>query len=234
VADDESLSEYGEAEREGRGRKRRALRREEDDQERRGLGRRRRADGAGAEPDGVDASPVQRLQRRYGNAALLQLRSSWGAGGAPGWIKEELGVTAETEEDARRAKALTEAAETAEIPSGGSPLAREVREPVERRLGVSLSDVNVVERGDSATKPLEAEAFAAADTAGRHSVVLSSGVDLGSPEGQFTLAHELAHVAQQKKGEADSLEGLGGDESVRNRLEQNADEDAKRLLGGSS
>jgi hypothetical protein len=235
VADDDALAyELELADRERRGRKRRAL--EQDEESERAVGRKRPAAAdASVESAGAE-SPVQRLQRRYGNAGLLQLRStvqrrrSLADGDAPSWIKDELGVTAETEENARQARTAADAAETLQLPGGGSPLARDVREPAERALGVPLGDVNVVERGDSATNPLQAHALAAADESGGHSVVLSSGVDLGSGEGQFTLMHELAHVAQQKKGEADALEGLGGDESVREHLERKADDDAQRLL----
>ena len=235
MADDDALAyELEVADRDRRGRKRRAI--EVDEEAERARGRKRPA-GAETAAESLGAeSPVQRLQRRYGNAGLLQLRSSvqrrrsLADGDAPDWVKAELGVTPETEENARQARTASDATENLQLPGGGSPLSREVREPAERALGVHLGDVNVVEGGDSATTPLQAHAFAAQDESGGHSVVLSSGVDLGSGEGQFTLMHELSHVAQQKKGEADALEGLGGDESVREHLERKADDDAQRLL----
>jgi hypothetical protein len=51
-------------------------------------------------------------------------------------------------------------------------------------------------------------------------------VDLESADGQFTLMHELTHVAQQKRGQSDALDGLGGDESTREALEADADRSA--------
>ena len=234
MTDDDALAyELEVGDRERRGRKRRAL--EQEDEAERGLGRKRPAAEDGATESLAAESPVQRLQRKYGNAGLLELRSavqrrSLAAGDAPDWVKAELGVTPETEDNARQAQAANETVENLQLPGGGNPLSRDVREPAERALGVNLGDVNVVERGDSATTPLQAHAFAAQNDGGGHSVVLSSGVDLKSGEGQFTLMHELAHVAQQKKGEAEALEGLGGDESVREHLERKADDDAQRLL----
>jgi hypothetical protein len=220
-------------ERAPRARKRRALETEEQEQDaaRRPQGR----PDIAAEDQQAPVGRLAQLQRTYGNAGLLQLRAlqrqrTFSGAETPEWLKREAGITPQSEANFREAETATAAVEDLSIPSGGNPLAREAREPAERALGVDLGDVNVVERGDSATTPLQAHAFAAQNEGGGHSVVLSSGVDLKSGEGQFTLMHELAHVAQQKKGEADTLEGLGGDESVREHLERKADDDADRLL----
>jgi hypothetical protein len=220
-------------ERAPRARKRRALETEEQEQDaaRRPQGR----PDIAAEDQPAPVGRLAQLQRTYGNAGLLQLRAlqrqrTFSGAETPEWLKREAGITPQSEANFREAETATAAVEDLSIPSGGNPLAREAREPAERALGVDLGDVNVVERGDSATTPLQAHAFAAQNEGGGHSVVLSSGVDLKSGEGQFTLMHELAHVAQQKKGEADTLEGLGGDESVREHLERKADDDAQRLL----
>jgi len=53
---------------------------------------------------------------------------------------------------------------------------------------------------------------------------------LAPQEGRFTLMHELAHVAQQQRGEATGLSGLGGDEGARAHLEDQADAAAARGL----
>jgi hypothetical protein len=229
----DELFEFEPEERAPRARKRRALETEEQEQDA-ARGPRARPDTA-SEDEHAPVGRVAQLQRAYGNARLLQLRAlqrerTFGGAETPEWMKQEVGITPQSEANFRQAEAASDAVETLSIPSGGTPLARETREPMEKALGVPLGDVNVVERGDSATTPLEAHAFAAQNEGGGHSVVLSSGVDLSSPEGQFTLAHELSHVAQQKRGEADALEGLGGDEAVRERLERKADDDAQHLL----
>jgi hypothetical protein len=229
---DESF-EFELEERAPRGRKRRSLETEEQEQD--AARRPRERPTAAGEDQHAPIGRIAQLQRRYGNAGLLQLRAlqrqrTFSGAETPEWMKQEVGITPQSEANFREAETATTAAEELSVPMGGAPLSREVREPAERAFGVGLGDVNVVERGDSATTPLQAHAFAAQNEGGGHSVVLSSGVDLGSGEGQFTLMHELAHVAQQKKGEADSLEGLGGDESVREQLELKADDDAQRLL----
>ncbi|MEV6954456.1 DUF4157 domain-containing protein [Streptomyces sp. NPDC051183] len=88
-------------------------------------------------------------------------------------------------------------------PTGGAgaPLDSATRAAMEPRLGWDLSQVRVhTGRGaaDSAAA-LGAQAY----TVGRH-IVLGDGVRPGSGAGQRLLAHELAHVAQQARGE-----GLG-------------------------
>ncbi|MFJ3880197.1 DUF4157 domain-containing protein [Streptomyces sp. NPDC090077] len=93
--------------------------------------------------------------------------------------------------------------EPAVSPTGtaGEPLDPATRAAMEPRLGWDLSQVRVhTGRGaaDSAAA-LGARAY----TAGRH-VVLGEGVRPGSEAGRRLLAHELAHVAQQARGE-----GLG-------------------------
>ncbi|MFD9359344.1 DUF4157 domain-containing protein [Streptomyces sp. NPDC060031] len=93
--------------------------------------------------------------------------------------------------------------DSAASPTGtaGAPLDSATRADMEPRLGWDLSQVRVhTGRGaaDSAAA-LGAQAY----TVGRH-IVLGDGVRPGSGAGQRLLAHELAHVAQQARGE-----GLG-------------------------
>lgn len=93
--------------------------------------------------------------------------------------------------------------DAAASPTGtaGAPLDSATRAAMEPRLGWDLSQVRVhTGRGaaDSAAA-LGAQAY----TVGRH-IVLGDGVRPGSGAGQRLLAHELAHVAQQARGE-----GLG-------------------------
>jgi hypothetical protein len=204
-------------------------------------GRRRRS--AAQKPDVPrlyeTASGAARLQQRLGNAGVMQLRRilqraprTFGNEDAPEWIKQELNLDRSGHDWTRDVESGLDAADATLSPTAGTPLDSETRVHAEQSLGVSMEGVNVVQRADSATGPLEAHAFAASDGAGRHSIALSSDVDLGTPDGEFTLMHELAHVAQQKTGQADSLDGLGGDEGARQRLEDDADQRARRLLRG--
>lgn len=181
------------------------------------------------------ASPVQRMQRSLGNARLIQMRRAlqcqqMPAQDAPDWVKSGLNL------DARGTPMSTEVADAAEpgmaALGGGEALPSAVRQRAEKHLGVSLDGVSVAHGADSACKPIQAQAFTADDGGGRHTVALSSDVDLNSQDGQFTLMHELAHVAQQKRGEASELRGLGGDENSRGDLEQRADDVAGRILSG--
>lgn len=180
-------------------------------------------------------SPVQRLQRGLGNARLAQLRGALqrqASGEAPAWIKDQLGVTAESENAMAQRDQMMEAADSVQIPTGGSALPPAVQRQAEAHLGTSLDGVSVVSGANSVCDALGATAFAAPQDGGGHTVVLSGGVDLASAEGQHTLMHELSHVAQQRRGESDGLHGLGGDEAQRHHLEQKADHDAARILTG--
>lgn len=168
-------------------------------------------------------SPVVQLQRSLGNSRLLQLRARNAAVQARMSMDE---ATQAAEQHADESFAVqrqeAQAAPDISIPSGGQPLSKGVQATAEQHLGVPMHDVQVVHGADSATKPIQAQAFATED-AGVPKVVLSSDVDLQSKDGQFTLMHELAHVAQQKKSATGSLQGLGGDEGHRQHLENEAD-----------
>lgn len=169
-------------------------------------------------------SPVVQLQRSMGNARLLQLRSRMAAVQAHGMSMAD--ATAHAEQHATESFEAQRQAQAEDpgvvIPSGGQALPSSVQKTAEQHLGVSLGDVQVISNADSATKPIQAQAFATED-AGVPKVVLGNDVDLNSKDGQFTLAHELAHVAQTKKGANAGLTGLGGDEGLRNHLENDAD-----------
>ena len=184
-------------------------------------------------------SLVRDIQSSHGNARLLQLRRAVQQQGvpaaeAPDWIKEGLGLSAGGQPANAAAEAAVEAATPqVSIPTGGQPLPEAVQRRAESTLGVSLEGVSMVTGADSACNPIQAQAFTADEGGGRHTVALSSGVDLNSADGQFTLMHELSHVAQQKQGQADSLQGLGGDDGHRTHLENHADQQAARILADS-
>ena len=185
-------------------------------------------------------SPIAQLQRRLGNSGLAQLRAArnnraavqrqpgeMSVGDAEGWVRSQVEAKRESAEgeEARLAEQVQEVS----VPSGGEPLPGGLRAHAENQLGVGLGDVQVVHNGGSATQPLEAKAFAAHEGS-TPKVVLDNEVDLNNRDGQFTLMHELAHVAQQKRGQADQLDGLGGDENLRESLEHDADSAAEKLI----
>src|SRR5687767_6331036 len=76
--------------------------------------------------------------------------------------------------------------------SGGEPIASAVRSPIERTLGVDLSDVRVHTggRASAAAAALNARAFAY----GTH-IALAPGEQ---PSNLRLMAHEAAHVVQQQ------------------------------------
>ena len=79
----------------------------------------------------------------------------------------------------------------------GTPLQDGFREQMERRLGISLANVRI--RDDAAAHDSAAAIDAHAFTSGDQIVMGSNAPSMGDPGGEDFLAHELAHVAQQKK-----------------------------------
>ncbi|MGI5400307.1 eCIS core domain-containing protein [Streptomyces sp. CA-135486] len=83
----------------------------------------------------------------------------------------------------------------------GRRLDADVRGTMERSLGAPFGDV-VVHAGPASAAAAD-QAQAAAFTVGRHVVIGSGGYDPDSPRGRMLLAHELAHVVQQRRGGGD-------------------------------
>ncbi len=81
---------------------------------------------------------------------------------------------------------------------GGSPLARDVREDMEARLGADFSDVRVHTGGTAASSA--AAVGAQAYTVGNDVVFGAGTFDTTSTAGKTMLAHELTHVVQQRSG----------------------------------
>jgi hypothetical protein len=77
--------------------------------------------------------------------------------------------------------------------AGGKPLAPGVRRAMEARLGHSFADVRVHSDASEA-RALGARAFAS----GTDVVFAPGELALGTPRGRALLAHELAHVVQQR------------------------------------
>ncbi len=74
----------------------------------------------------------------------------------------------------------------------GRPLNDATRDEMETRLGADLSDVRI--HTDTAAQASAAEVGARAYTSGSHVVIGDGGGD------KHTLAHELTHVLQQRRG----------------------------------
>lgn len=112
--------------------------------------------------------------------------------------------------------------------SPGRPLDTEVRADMEARLGADLSDVRL--HTDPVAQRSAATIGARAYTSGDHVVIGADGAD------RHTLAHELTHVLQQRRGAVAGRETADGlrvsDPS--DRFEREAESTAARVVGGPS
>jgi hypothetical protein len=110
--------------------------------------------------------------------------------------------------------------------SAGRPLDDPVREEMEARLGTDLSDVRLHTGAEA--RASAAEVGARAYTSGNHIVVGEGGAD------RHTLAHELTHVIQQRRGPVagtDNGQGLRISDPS-DRFEREAEANATRILRG--
>lgn len=110
------------------------------------------------------------------------------------------------------------------LSSAGRPLDEPVRQDMEARLGADLSDVRL--HTDAAARASAAEVGARAYTSGNHVVLGEGGAD------RHTLAHELIHVIQQRRGPVAGTDNGSGlkisDPS--DRFEREAEANATRIL----
>jgi uncharacterized protein DUF4157/uncharacterized protein DUF4765 len=108
--------------------------------------------------------------------------------------------------------------------SAGRPLDTPVRQEMEYRLGADFSEVRV--HTGTAAQRSAAEIGARAYTSGDHVVIGSGGAD------QHTLAHELTHVLQQRRGAVagtDNGQGLRISDPA-DRFEREAEANAARAM----
>jgi hypothetical protein len=91
---------------------------------------------------------------------------------------------------------------------GGSPLDPGARSFLENRLGSDFSDVRVHTgaEADRSARSINAHAY----TAGTDVVFRAGAYQPDAPAGRHVLAHELAHVIQQKAGPVDGTPAPGG------------------------
>ncbi|NLU70563.1 DUF4157 domain-containing protein [Streptomyces sp. HNM0574] len=110
--------------------------------------------------------------------------------------------------------------------SAGKPLDEPVRNEMEARLGADFSDVRL--HTDGTARRSAAELGARAWTSGSHVVLGEGGAD------RHTLAHELTHVIQQRRGPVagtDNGSGLSLSDPS-DHFEREAEANATRALSG--
>jgi uncharacterized protein DUF4157 len=117
---------------------------------------------------------------------------------------------------------------------GGSPLEPGVRGFMEQRLGHDFSDVRVHTGGkaDESARSISAQAY----TVGTDVVFRGGTYQPGTPTGQRVIAHELAHVVQQKAGPVAGSPAPGGIRlsNPSDAFEQAAEETAKGVTAQAS
>ena len=113
---------------------------------------------------------------------------------------------------------------------GGSPLAPDVRDEMQARLGHDFSDVKV--HTDSQAHESARSVNAHAYTVGSSVVFQRDKYDPSSTEGKTMLAHELTHVVQQRSGPVDGTLAGGGIKisDPSDRFEREASANADRVM----
>ena len=118
------------------------------------------------------------------------------------------------------------------ITSGGTPLAPDVRDEMQGRLGHDFSDVRV--HNDSRAHESAQSVNAHAYTVGSNVVFQRDKYDPSSAEGKTMLAHELTHVVQQRSGPVDGTAAQGGIKvsDPSDRFEREASATAETAMSG--
>ena len=114
----------------------------------------------------------------------------------------------------------------------GSPLAPDVRDEMQGRLGHDFSDVRV--HNDSRAHESAQSVNAHAYTVGSNVVFQRDKYDPSSAEGKTMLAHELTHVVQQRSGPVDGTAAGGGIKvsDPSDRFEREASANAEKVMSG--
>jgi hypothetical protein len=170
------------------------------------------ASGGAAPP--LSPAGIQALQRAAGNSAVARMLArdehTHGPGcghGAPAPVQRSSVHTT--------------------LSSSGRPLDGALRSEMEARLGADFGDVRL--HTDSAAQRSAAEVGARAYTSGSHVVIGDGGGD------KHTLAHELTHVIQQRKGPVagtDNGNGLSVSDPG-DRFEREAEANARQVMSGA-
>ncbi|MEU9100858.1 DUF4157 domain-containing protein [Streptomyces sp. NPDC048361] len=163
------------------------------------------------------------LHSSAGNAAVVQLLR---AAGHP-WAQErhQHGAGCGHQQAGARPPVQRSAVHDV-LSTSGRPLDDATRTGMESRFGEDFSGVRI--HNDAAAKASAAEVGARAYTSGHHVVIGEDGGD------QHTLAHELTHVIQQRRGPvAGTDDGAGHKVSdPSDRFEREAEAHAHRVMSG--
>ncbi|MFB9467568.1 eCIS core domain-containing protein [Streptomyces cinereospinus] len=182
--------------------------RAEDQQAARGpAGIRRETPAGAAVPPPLTADALRAAQRGAGNAAVT------------GMIARRARPAPATEQQPDQDPGVHQV-----LRSAGTPLAAPVRQEMESRFGTDFSDVRL-HTGPAAARSARAVG-ARAYTSGSHVVVGDGGGD------KHTLAHELTHVVQQRRGPVagtDNGAGLSVSDPS-DRFEREAEATATRVM----
>jgi hypothetical protein len=174
---------------------------------------------AGAAAGSVSPQALVALQRTAGNAAIVQMLRQAGPLGAQEQPQHGAGCRQQQAVPAVQRSAVHDV-----LRSGGQPLDESTRTEIETRFGADFSDVRL--HTGRAAEASAAEVGARAYTSGSDIVLGAGGRD------KHTLAHELAHVIQQRQGPVAGTDyGAGLRVSDPNdRFEREAEANATRVM----
>ena len=157
-----------------------------------------------------DQASLLHLQRTAGNAGVVQLLAEDDERDAASPVHDVIGS------------------------GGGSPLDDSMRSSLDSRFGPDCGHARLPT--DEQASQSAASVGANAYTVGSDIVFRSGQYDAGTPTGQRTIAHELAHVVQQRSGPVDGTDAPGG---IRlsdpgDRFERSASSTAEQVMSDSS
>lgn len=117
---------------------------------------------------------------------------------------------------------------------GGSPMESGTRSFMEERMGADFSDVRIHTgaKADESARSISAQAY----TVGSDVVFRSGAYQPDSDSGRHVLAHELAHVVQQKAGPVEGTPAPGGISisSPSDQFEQAAERSAASVMSSET
>ncbi|WP_263455621.1 DUF4157 domain-containing protein [Streptomyces sp. LS1784] len=171
------------------------------------------------------------LQRSVGNAAVVRMLRR--TGDVPPAVQRHehdagCGHLTQQRTGAGPGAAVQRSAVADVLRSAGRPLDDTTRTDMENRFGADFTDVRI--HDGPVARRSAAEVGARAYTSGSHVVIGEGGGD------RHTLAHELTHVIQQRRG---PVAGTGTGSGLRvsdpsDRFEREAEANARRVMAGPS
>ncbi|MGW1052643.1 eCIS core domain-containing protein [Streptomyces sp. NPDC002521] len=183
-----------------------------------------RAAKAASAGDDLRQHSLLTLQATVGNAAVVQRLRRTGHPGAQEEHLHSADCGHQPDEQAR----VQRSAVREVLGSDGRPLDETTRTDMEARLGADFADVRI--HDDAAARASAAAVGARAYTSGSHVVIGDGGAD------KHTLAHELTHVIQQRRGSVagtDNGDGLWISDPS-DRFEREAEATATRVMAAAA